>query len=184
GLRIQPMDYYRWEGLSVYEVPEKLFGAYGKQTPSDPKALVQKKEAYYKQNHTFSFYPGALDMLDGLARNGIKTAVVTAALYERLKHTVSAEILNKFDAVVTGEDTRLGKPSPEPYLKALMKLQLAPEECLAVENAPLGIESAKKAGLYCAAVCSTLDRSYLGSADAIFDSLEHFKKSLVQPMLS
>jgi beta-phosphoglucomutase len=183
GLRIRPMDYYPWEGLSVYEVPAKLFGTYGREAP-DPKELVKKKEAYYKESNTFSFYPGALEAIDALGRNGVKTAVVTAALYERLRHTVPAEILEKFDVLVTGEDTPRGKPSPEPYLKAVEKLGLAPEDCLAVENAPLGIESAKRAGLYCAAVCSTLDRSYLESADELYDSIEHFKNAVVEPLFS
>jgi len=181
GLKIKPMDYYPLEGLSVYEVPRKLFGAYGRETPN-PRELVKTKEVYYKEAHSFAFYPGALVIIEVLRRNGMKTAVVTAALQERLRHTVPDGFLEKFDALVTGEDTRHGKPSPEPYLKAVEKLNLRPEDCLAVENAPLGIESAKKAGLYCAAVCSTLDRSYLTAADEIFASLEDFNNSVIQTM--
>ena len=104
------------------------------------------------------------------------------AVTAQWRRTVPDGFLEKFDALVTGEDTRHGKPSPEPYLKAVEKLNLRPEDCLAVENAPLGIESAKKAGLYCAAVCSTLDRSYLTAADEIFASLEDFNNSVIQTM--
>ena len=43
-----------------------------------------------------------------------------------------------FDAIISGEDVKNGKPDPEPYEKAIAKLGLVKEECLVVENAPLG----------------------------------------------
>ena len=63
------------------------------------------------------------------------------------------------------------KPSPEPYLKAAEKLVIIPRECLVVENAPLGIESAKNAGMTCIAVASTLEKQYLEGADKIVDCI-------------
>ena len=53
----------------------------------------------------------------------------------------------------------MGRPSLEPYLKAAKILKVANESCLVIENAPLGIESAKKAGMTCIAVSSTLEKN-------------------------
>lgn len=48
------------------------------------------------------------------------------------------------DSVVSGEDVHYGKPYPEPYLKAVEMLGIAKDECIVIENAPMGVESAKK----------------------------------------
>lgn len=181
---LKPEDYYPLEGLSVYELPARLFGKYHKKPPS-PKIVVEKKETYYLKNHHFSFYPGAEALIDFLASREIPLAIVTTALRVRLERTVPPRFLAQFRGVVTGEDTSEGKPSPAPYLKGAEKLGLPPEECLVVENAPLGIESAKRAGAYCVAVCNTLSREYLGQADEVVESLEDLPRiSKVKELLA
>jgi beta-phosphoglucomutase-like phosphatase (HAD superfamily) len=56
------------------------------------------------------------------------------------------------DKLITGRDVRHGKPHPEPYLKALSKSGWKPSEVVVIENAPLGIQSAKGAGIYTVAI--------------------------------
>ena len=176
GIDLKPEDYYPLEGLSVYELPERLFGKYDKLSPA-PGEVVAKKEAHYLKNHRFSFYPGAEALIDLFRSRGIPLAIVTTALRSRLDHSVPRGFLEKFQGVVTSEDAREGKPSPVPYLKGAEKLGVPPKDCIAIENAPLGIESAKRAGTYCIAVCSTLDKTYLRGADEIVNSLQDLKQS-------
>lgn len=171
GIDLKPEDYYPLEGLSVYELPEQFFGKYHQKSPA-PKMVVEKKESYYLKNHRFSFYPGVEELIDLFRSREIPLAIVTTALRMRLDHTVPHGFLAKFQGVVTAEDTREGKPSPAPYLKGAEKLGVKPEDCLVVENAPLGIESAKRAGAYCIAVCNTLGREYLRGADEVVESLQ------------
>ncbi|GAI93777.1 unnamed protein product, partial [marine sediment metagenome] len=98
--------------------------------------------------------------------------IVTAGLSERVHNSVPLKFLSKFDVVITGDKTIRGKPFSDPYLKGAEELGLKPEECIVVENAPLGIQAAKSAGAYCIAICSTLDRSYLEEADEIVEKFE------------
>ena len=69
-----------------------------------------------------------------------------------VKKILPSELFNRFEAVVSGSDVTNGKPHPEPYLKALKKLELAPQHAVVVENAPFGIASAKAAKLQCLAI--------------------------------
>lgn len=52
------------------------------------------------------------------------------------------------DKMVTGKDVKIGKPNPEPYLKALEKANCKPEEAIVIENAPMGVRSAVAAGIF------------------------------------
>jgi beta-phosphoglucomutase len=65
----------------------------------------------------------------------------------------------------------MGKPHPEPYLKAAKALGVKPSECAVIENAPYGVASAKKAGMFCIAITSSLPKEYLKRADVVVDSL-------------
>jgi beta-phosphoglucomutase-like phosphatase (HAD superfamily) len=75
-----------------------------------------------------------------------------------------------FDVIIDGDDTHESKPSPVPYLNAVEKLGVPKEHCLVVENAPMGIRSAKSAGLRCLAIPTYLDRKFLEEADIIVES--------------
>ena len=91
---------------------------------------------------------------------------------QELNKILPVRIKDLFATIVTGEMVKLGKPHPAPYLKAAELLKLEPEQCLVVENAPLGIKSAKAAGMFCLAITTSLPKSYLKRADIIVDRLE------------
>ena len=73
--------------------------------------------------------------------------------------------------LVTTEDVTEGKPAPEPYLKAAQLLGFNPSECIVIEDAPAGIQSAKAAGAHVIAVTSTNPPEALQAADAIVSVL-------------
>lgn len=183
GIEIQPDDYYPVEGLKVHDVPAHLFGKYGLAVPEITE-VVKKKETHYLQNHKFELYPGVVELLADLRKKKILTAVVTAALRNRLAGSVPSGFLESFDTVVTGDELKEGKPSPAPYLLAASKLNLKPSECVVVENAPLGVQSAKRAGIYCLGLSTTMAPKYLHEADEILPSFLHLEKSpVIQELL-
>lgn len=174
GIRLVGEDYLPLEGVRVADLPRRFFEKYG-QPVRDEETVAQKKEQYYLAHHRFAFYPGVEECIRQLRERGVPMAVVTAGLSERLKRSVPSGFLEQFTAMVTGEDTTEGKPSPQPYLRGAQKLGVRPEECIVVENAPIGIESAKRAGAYCIALCTTVPRRYLTQADEVVESFEDLK---------
>jgi HAD superfamily hydrolase (TIGR01509 family) len=94
--------------------------------------------------------PGALELLMDLKQKGVKTALVTMSM-RRMALAVTEQIPFKaFDVVVGGDDVRIGKPDPEPYLHAAKLLGVDPTQCIALEDSRTGLASAEAAG--CVAV--------------------------------
>ncbi len=73
--------------------------------------------------------------------------------------------------LVTADDVTHGKPHPEPYLKGAQWLGLSPEECLVIEDAPAGIQSARAGGMKVVGITSTYAAAALGHADAVIGKL-------------
>ncbi|AZQ33410.1 HAD family hydrolase [Streptomyces cyaneochromogenes] len=99
--------------------------------------------------------PGALDLLDALAREGVPTALVTASP-RAVADTVLAALggASRFAVSVTADDTEHTKPAPDPYLAACRALGVDPSGCVAVEDTETGVASAEAAGCTVLAVPS------------------------------
>ena len=69
-------------------------------------------------------------------------------------------------AMITSSDVKIGKPDPEPYLKAAAKLGLAASDCIVVEDAPAGVRAGKAAGARVIAFLTTMIRRDLEDAGA------------------
>jgi beta-phosphoglucomutase-like phosphatase (HAD superfamily) len=72
-----------------------------------------------------------------------------------------------FDAAVGAYDVARGKPEPDLFLLAAARIGVAPAECLVFEDAPLGIEGARRAGMRAVAITSSLPAEELGAPHVI-----------------
>jgi HAD superfamily hydrolase (TIGR01509 family) len=90
----------------------------------------------------------------------------------------SVGVLDLVDVLVCAEDVSRGKPDPEGYLLTLRRLgeklarPIAPGRTWVVEDAPAGVEAAKKAGCKVLAVTNSYNRQVLSAADMVVDALE------------
>ena len=80
--------------------------------------------------------------------------------------------------MVTADDVANGKPHPAPYLRGAKLLGVNPAECLVVEDAPAGIQSAHAGGMKVIALASTYPASALGEADVVISKLQQIRVSL------
>lgn len=98
--------------------------------------------------------PGAAIVLDKVRARGWKRVLVTGSAQQSLLTRLERHYPGHFtaDLMVTGDDVRYGKPDPEPYLMGLQKAGITAEEAVVVENAPLGVQAARAAGIFTIAV--------------------------------
>ena len=171
GAELKPNDYFPWEGMALAELAKRFCRKNNLDTRRYQE-IIEKKEQYYLQDHQFKLYPHAEAFIDCLKTKQLPIGIVSAGLYDRLLQSVPPTFLNKFNVIITGDKTKRGKPFPDPYLKGAEELKLDIKNCAVIENAPLGIKSAKKAGAYCIAICSTLDQGLLTGADEIVKEIK------------
>ena len=176
---LEPKELYVLEGQGVERVARQLLDKNKIPLKFLPSVLESKRN-YFEKYSNIELYPGVKEVLNWLAKHSVKVAVVTGGDKSRvIKSLTMFEIEKYFDSVITADDVKNTKPNPEPFLKAAQKLNLISEECIVVENAPLGIVSAKTAGAYCIALKTTLQENELKDADKILSNytelLEYFK---------
>jgi beta-phosphoglucomutase-like phosphatase (HAD superfamily) len=117
------------------------------------KQIGSRKEQVFKQIQNAKGIDGAKELLEDLTSNfgqSCTKAVVSGAAREEVEAILDKNIgIKYFDFIITGDDIEKGKPNPAPFLIALNKMNLPASQVIVVENSPLGVEAANKAGLEC-----------------------------------
>ena len=98
-------------------------------------------------------FPGARELLEGLP--GGLWAVVTSGVRASAARRIRAAGLPTPRVLVAAEDVEHGKPSPEGYLLAAERLDVAPTGCVVIEDAPPGVAAARAAGMRTIGLAST-----------------------------
>ena len=139
------------------------------------------QEAYL---HKVDFYPEALSLLTQLNAKGLLIGLVTSSRMNLVEKIWNPEALSLFSTIVTADDVDRYKPHPDPYLKALSRIQREAGDCLVIENAPAGIQAARAAGISCYAVASTLPEEKLTGAQRVFSDLSALRLFFSKQVLS
>jgi HAD superfamily hydrolase (TIGR01509 family) len=108
--------------------------------------------------------PGAPDVVDAVRAAGIATALVTNTARSLVDVALRGLGAARFDAVVCGDEVARPKPYPDPYLAAAAVLGVEPSRCVAIEDSPTGLASARGAG--CAVIAIPNDLP-LGGDDLV-----------------
>ena len=114
--------------------------------------------------------PGIYELLDKLDACGIRKCVATSTGKERaMSKLASANIAHRFEVVVGGDEVENGKPSPDIFLKAAAACNIAPHDCIVIEDTEAGILGASAAGIPVIAVpdIAPLSEEIRGKAFAV-----------------
>lgn len=139
-----------------HELLERVFP--GRFTQEEKDRLSIEKEKQYQQE--FRPHLRLIEGLDVVLKDyhaaGVKMAIGSAAIRFNIDFVLDGlNIRHYFDAIVSADDVAVSKPDPETYLRCAAALDLAPEDCLVLEDAPKGVESALNAKMD-AAVFTTM----------------------------
>jgi beta-phosphoglucomutase len=161
------------EGMNSFEILPLFLKKFNVELPVEKhKEFIEDKRNYFRQIVKLKYYPNAFETIETLRDRGYTMALVTACARKNMEKSIDAEHQKLFEFIISGDEVARSKPNPDPYLIAQKTLGLEVSECVAIENAPLGVESVKNAGMICIAVESTLGRQYLQKADFIINEIQ------------
>ena len=139
---------------------------------------IELMEAFIAE-HGVEEKRGIRELLAQLKEKNIPCAITSSSSIPVIRrHLGSLGLLDGFTALCSGKDVPMGKPAPDIYLHGAATLGVKPENCLAIEDSPAGIESAWRAG--CMAVIvpdqdqpgeEVLSRAF-AKADSLLDVME------------
>lgn len=132
------------------------------------------KEQYYREmvKEKLTPLPGAVRIIKELKIEGFKLAIGSSGPPENVELLLtSLEIKDYFDIIITAAEVRKGKPEPDVFLIAAKSLNINPENCLVIEDAPVGIEAANRAGMISIAITTTHTKEELLGAQLIIKDL-------------
>ena len=134
-------------GTGRKNVKRVFIKEFGEELPIEEMYIIKDKllvEAI--ENNKIPLKLGAIELLDFLRDNGCKIALATSAKRDRMEKQLNgANIKEKFDTLVCGDDVERAKPNPDIFLKTANKLGVSPENCIVVEDSCAGIEAAHNA---------------------------------------
>lgn len=153
---IDKKNMYLLEGMPGSDLVKELskredIGNNMRITDEMAKQIGLRKEEVFKQIQDAKGIDGAKELLEELTTECGKScikAVVSGSAREEVEAILDKNIGTKhFDFIIAGDDLEKGKPNPAPFKIALDKMNLAASQVIVVENSPLGVEAANKAGL-------------------------------------
>jgi HAD superfamily hydrolase (TIGR01509 family) len=134
-----------------------------------------EKEALYREMYLPYIKPvkGLIGLLEIFYKKQIPMAIATSGVQPNIDFMFEHVPIKKyFQTVVNSSHIKNGKPHPEIYLKTAEILQTPPENCLVFEDAVVGIDAAKAAGMKVIAISTTQTKEELQGADMIIDNYE------------
>jgi HAD superfamily hydrolase (TIGR01509 family) len=186
--------YFAGLGMDDRTFVRSIFGKAGKPiTDVVLASVIEAKTAVHRETikDELPFFPGVLTFLKATARH-FQLGLVSMSNQTEVNYVFErAQLGPLFAVVVTAEDTSVCKPAPDCYVCGLTKLNeqrqrerllpLQPAECLAIEDSPPGIESARTAGMRTLAVTNTVgaDKLRAAGADVVTQSLSDWTPDAV-----
>lgn len=180
GMEIQDEDVYAIEGSNPREGLKILILKAGKDPESyDFEMITEIYRQEFKRIFKLKAFEGMKECLELLKQRFLLSVVSGSDRY--IVHGIVDQLFpGFFYIVVTGDDVKYSKPCPDPFLKAVDLLKVRREECIVIENAILGVEAAKRAGIYCIGIPTYLEPFQLKKADLVISN----HKELIGYLLS
>jgi len=180
GLKLDVSDILaRTTGRTGTECMRELFER--ELSDAECQALVHEKEEIYRAmfSDNFTEVAGFSAFAKAAVARGLKVAVGTAGDKHNIEFAMSRLKMDPLPlAIVGGDEGFSGKPTPAIFLEAARRIGIAPERCIVFEDAPFGIEAARRGGMRAVAVCSTHTAAELAGPHVIaavrdYDELAH-----------
>ena len=156
-------------------------------TDDEIPVLDDEKESLYRELYAphRKTVEGFDDLIVQAKLRGVALAVATAAPNANITFTLDGlDLRRHFDAVVGAADVARGKPNPDVFLKAAERCGVPPEHCIVFEDAPLGVEAARRAGMRAVVLTTTLPAAAFAEFDNVIHIVSDFSELTIDELFN
>jgi beta-phosphoglucomutase len=172
---------YLLEGMRGNDLVKKIFEQKNYDNHSIAKKVIERKNKIFNDILTPRAFDGVKELIEHLK---CTKAVVSGSAKNDVEVLIDRTFgKNNFDVIITADDIDRGKPDPIAFITALNRMKIDIANAIVVENAPLGVEAANKAGLQCIIVLNNTplqinDFKFIIDYDRIFKETKDSAKLL------
>ena len=180
GVNYDPLFRDKVVGLNQTDSSKLIIREFG--LSCSPERLIERRMeillGIYEER--LSMFEGAGEVIENLRGGGLKTALASSSPMRVISYVLEKFSLGPlFDAVVSGDCVKNGKPAPDIYLLAAEKIDIAPRFCAAVEDSPKGVKSAADAGMFCVTIPDPrLKAEEFGECGAVCGKITEIEEAL------
>lgn len=172
-------------GQQSHTITRKLVGTKVDEVQIEKWAEFKEKNYREMVRDRLKPLPGVIKILTDLKLKGFKLAVGSSGPAENVDLLLnSLKIKDLFDVIVTAADVKKGKPEPDVFSIAANTLNIKSENCLVIEDAPVGIEAATRAGMLSIALTTTHNKQELTGAQLIIKDLSEINLDDIMSILN
>jgi len=156
-------------------------------TDEEIAALAAEKDALYRE--MYGPHRAAIQGFDKFVTaaddKGVALAVATSAPPKNIVFTLDElDLRRHFATVVGAADVKQGKPHPDVFLKAAEQLGANPADCIVFEDAPMGVEAARRAGMRAVVITTTLPAASFAEFDNVIKIVNDYDELSVEDLLA
>ncbi|CAH0187365.1 Fructose-1-phosphate phosphatase YqaB [Massilia sp. Bi118] len=156
-------------------------------TDEEIAALAAEKDALYRE--MYGPHRAAIQGFDRFVTDaddkGVALAVATSAPPKNIVFTLDElDLRRHFATVVGAADVKQGKPHPDVFLKAAEQLGANPADCIVFEDAPMGVEAARRAGMRAVVITTTLPAASFAEFDNVIKIVNDYDELSVEDLLA
>ncbi|MDR3188141.1 MAG: HAD family phosphatase [Prevotellaceae bacterium] len=185
GVRMDDEEALRkTNGRTNSDIMRLLFG--GDISAEAVAALSREKEAIYRDLYRphLRLSKGLDGLLDQLRAGGIPLCVGSSAPDENIDFVLDGlNIRRYFTAVISSAQVKNGKPHPEVFLKAAEAMGLTPAQCVVVEDAVIGVQAARNAGMKVVAIAQIMPREELANAHWVINDFTEVSPEALESLI-
>lgn len=185
GIKITKKFFKETFGQQSIPIMRKLAGPNINQLEIEKFASL--KEKYYRDmvKDEIKPLPGVITLIKLLKEKKFKLAIGSSGPPENIDLLLNGlKIKQYFDVIISAKDVKKGKPAPDVFLIAAKRLNIAPKRCLVIEDAPVGLEAAMRAGMKSIALTTTHNKDELSNANFVCPDLSYLNVNHITELLN
>ncbi|ANP48694.1 HAD superfamily hydrolase (TIGR01509 family) [Streptomyces griseochromogenes] len=168
-------------GSAMHRIHDLVLERTGRRLPEDFDDVFHAR-VFAAFERELKPVPGADDVLEKLAADGVPYCVASSGSHERIRvghRTTGLDRWFAAERLFSSQDVGRGKPAPDLFLYAAERMGVAPERCAVVEDSPLGVQAAVAAGMHVYGFTAMTSAERLTGANQLISSMGELADLLV-----